>query len=111
MRFAVSHGLSSLLFLALSTAALAAPVTSRATAPLSFAELGTADLPAFLAGVKPAGMKSATTCGFTCIQVVRACRTNCMAAPGSFCGPVGDCTDPCTYICQCLDAYGEPCGP
>lgn len=104
-RFAVSFYWSSMVVLALGTTAFAAPEPSRATAPISCMETATAGAPDFLAG-----MKLVTTCGATCLQVAKGCRNTCLGRGGEYCLPVNDCTNPCTYICQCENVkFGDPC--
>lgn len=103
-RFAVSFYWSSLVVLALGTTAFAAPEPSRATAPQSCMETATAGTPDFLTDMKLA------TCGSTCFQVVRGCRNTCLSRGGEYCFQVNECTNPCTYICQCENViFGYPC--
>ncbi len=110
MRCKASYCWASLILLALSTAAFAAPIPSRATAPQSSVET-TPDPSGFLASLDPARMKPATTCSeLTCFQIIGYCRNSCFARGGRGCGPINDCDDPCTYICDCLNIYsGDPC--
>jgi hypothetical protein len=104
-RFAVAFYWSCLVVLALGTTAFAAPETSRAMAPLSYMETATAGAPDFLADTK-----LAATCGVTCLQVTRGCRNTCVGRGGQYCLPVNECTNPCTYICQCENIkFGGPC--
>lgn len=104
-RFAASFYWSSLIVLALGTAAFATPEPSRDTAPLSYMETATAGVPDFLAG-----MKVASTCGDTCLRLSKICSNTCTGRGGQYCLRANECTNPCTYVCQCENIkLGAPC--
>jgi len=104
-RLVVSFCCSSLIVLALGATAFAAPEPSKTIAPLSCMETVTAGAPDFLAD-----LRFATTCGVTCLQVVRGCRNTCIGRGGEYCLPVNECTNPCAYVCQCENVkLGSPC--